>query len=633
MKKTTKNNLLAFACVMSLATLCGGLALQNKIDGSALQNESAGAQESPLSTASNLTLQSPELRIKTGADDATGNGLRFVVQAPSIPETVTETGTIVILTSQLEGELLKNTTKSYVFDTTDAWNVCADQDENYVQSYAYFYNIPPIAYNWEYTYRAYWINDGQTEYSEVGTACLADVALDVSRSESATEIEKEVANDFLIDYTVTFKENDSDEDPFETKTAKYGSTLSSMPEAPEKEGYKFDGWKVGETTFDENTVVKGNVTATAQFKINTYSVTFQDVDGSTTRFETATADYNTKISAPDFIALEPYKANELVWQTTDGKDFDFKTAITSDITLVAKRCLQNVIDFSTMKRIPTELMSSKNGFEYATDEATDSQVLKVKGLYSGDSGFVFNFGNTEDMFGAKVKVTFKQLSYVTQSGINMHLNSIYENWFSATTLQNYTTVEAHITADGNFGNTLQTLKLNSDNPNGGNELYVTKIEWYAPEDLSTFDFYTVDFTQMSTIPTGLVTNAPVNLQSDTTNIVCSYDSDKQAVKAFGRQIDKGKSKSGFEVLYTQMANRTLPKGTKIIVEAQTNGFGLNVFVNNDYVAWIGQDDSKWQSKTYELTSETELMSIGIAPGTNNWTSFWIKSVKIVLPEA
>lgn len=609
---------------MSLATLGGGLALQN---------EFAGAQGSALTTTSNLILQSPELRIKTKADDATGNGLRFVVQTPEIPESVTETGTIVIPTAQLSGELSKDTANAYVFDTTGAWNAYNDQGEDYAQSYAYFYNIPDYAYNWEYTYRAYWVNGEKTEYSEVGTACLADVALAISNSEAATEKQKEVADTFLIDYTVTFKENASDEEPSATKTAKYGSTLSAMPEDPEKEGYKFGGWKVGETTFDENTVVKGNVTVTAQWTINTYSVTFKDVDGSTTRFETATADYNTKISAPDFIALEPYKADELVWQTTDGKDFDFKKAITSDITLVAKRGLQNVIEFSTMTRIPNELISSKNGFEYATDEATDSQVLKVKGLYSGDSGFVFNFGNTEDMFGAKVKVTFKQVSYVNQSGINMYLNGIYENWFDHTTLQNYTTVEAQVTADEHFGKTLQTLKLNSAQSNGGNDLFVTKIEWYAPEDLSAFDFYNVDFSQMSTIPAGLVTNAPVNNQRDTTNVVCSYDSEKKAVKAFGTQANKGASRSNFEVLYTQMANRTLPAGTKITVEAQTNGNGLNVFVNNAYAAWIGVADGQWKTATYTLNAETVLKTVGIAPGANGWTSFWVKSVKITLPEA
>jgi len=90
-------------------------------------------------------------------------------------------------------------------------------------------------------------------------------------------------------YTVTFLNWDST--VLSSELMDYG-TVITMPNNPRRTGYSFSGWdpEVPET------VPANDVTFTAQFSINQYTITFKDWDGSV--IATITADYGAIITAP-----------------------------------------------------------------------------------------------------------------------------------------------------------------------------------------------------------------------------------------------------------------------------------------------------------------------------------------------
>ena len=90
-------------------------------------------------------------------------------------------------------------------------------------------------------------------------------------------------------YTVTFKNGDK---VVKSAEMNYGSTITA-PEKPTKEGYTFKGWQDYTTNM---TVPAHDVTFTAQWTINQYTLTF-DTDGGS-KIESITQDYGTTIAKP-----------------------------------------------------------------------------------------------------------------------------------------------------------------------------------------------------------------------------------------------------------------------------------------------------------------------------------------------
>ena len=120
-------------------------------------------------------------------------------------------------------------------------------------------------------------------------------------------------------YTVTFKNGDE-----VVKSAKmdYGSTITA-PAVPVKEGHTFKGWQ-GYTT--NMTVPAHDVTFTAQWTINQYTLTFKNGE---TVYKTITQDYGTAIAKP----ADPTKTG----YTFDGWDKEIpETMPAGDMTITAK---------------------------------------------------------------------------------------------------------------------------------------------------------------------------------------------------------------------------------------------------------------------------------------------------------
>ena len=138
-------------------------------------------------------------------------------------------------------------------------------------------------------------------------------------------------------YTVTFNTDGGTPVP-PAQEVEYGLT-ATKPADPTLKGYTFAFWYLGEdeqnaTAYDFDTPVTENITLTAKWNINKYTVTF-NTDGGTPVPPAQEVEYG-------LTATEP-AAPEKTGYTFDGwylgeaeEPFSFDTAITSDITLTAK---------------------------------------------------------------------------------------------------------------------------------------------------------------------------------------------------------------------------------------------------------------------------------------------------------
>ena len=92
--------------------------------------------------------------------------------------------------------------------------------------------------------------------------------------------------------TVTYKDGSGE---YAKQIVQAGET-AIQPDVPSRQGYQFTDWYLDDTKYDFNTAVAGNMTLTAQWRINQYTITF-DTDGGSA-IEPITQDYGTAIAAP-----------------------------------------------------------------------------------------------------------------------------------------------------------------------------------------------------------------------------------------------------------------------------------------------------------------------------------------------
>ena len=132
-------------------------------------------------------------------------------------------------------------------------------------------------------------------------------------------------------YTVTFTANAETDNAF-TKSfeAAYGETVIA-PDVPAKTGYT-GKWYIGDEEFTSAYIITSDITVTAKYTVNTYTVTFV-VDNEV--LASVKAEYNTSIKeyVPTVPEKEGYRDGK--WCLETDAEFDPAMLITEDMTVTA----------------------------------------------------------------------------------------------------------------------------------------------------------------------------------------------------------------------------------------------------------------------------------------------------------
>ncbi len=132
-------------------------------------------------------------------------------------------------------------------------------------------------------------------------------------------------------YTVTFTANAETDNAF-TKSfeAAYGETVIA-PDVPAKTGYT-GKWYIGDEEFTSAYIITSDITVTAKYTVNTYTVTFV-VDNEV--LASVKAEYNTSIKeyVPAVPEKEGYRDGK--WCLETDAEFDPAMLITEDMTVTA----------------------------------------------------------------------------------------------------------------------------------------------------------------------------------------------------------------------------------------------------------------------------------------------------------
>ena len=102
----------------------------------------------------------------------------------------------------------------------------------------------------------------------------------------------QITGEVIGAYTVTFQSEGGSEVASQIRA----NTPADRPADPTKEGYTFIGWYNGESEWNFETPVTADLTLTAKWQINRYTITFDTAGGS--EVPSITQDYGTAITAP-----------------------------------------------------------------------------------------------------------------------------------------------------------------------------------------------------------------------------------------------------------------------------------------------------------------------------------------------
>ena len=190
-------------------------------------------------------------------------------------------------------------------------------------------------------------------------------------------------------YTITFDtDGGSAIDPI---TQDYGTTIKA-PAAPTKTGYTFMGWNPALPA----TMPAGDMTLTAQWRINRYTVTF-DTDGGSA-VDAQTVAYGEKAKTP----ADPTKTGYTFagWEL-GGNAYDFAAAVTGNMTLTAK--------WKDSEKPTGEIKISKNSWKSFLNNITfglffkDTQTVTITAADNSGTVFVSYLVTHQDLSEAELQ--------------------------------------------------------------------------------------------------------------------------------------------------------------------------------------------------------------------------------------
>ena len=203
-------------------------------------------------------------------------------------------------------------------------------------------------------------------------------------------------------YTVKFDLNGGDGNIADQKV-KEGSTID-RPTDPKRTGYTFTGWQLNGKDYDWNTPITTDIILTATWQKNEtpkpvfYTVKFDTGNGS--KIDLQTIQQGGKVKKPADPTLNSYKF--IGWQL-DGKDYDFNTAVSKDMTLTAV-WEANTLPPTVKKHTVTVTLYDGKTERY---EVKDGEKLTLPSNPTRDGyvfdGFIDKDGNVYDMSKPVVK--------------------------------------------------------------------------------------------------------------------------------------------------------------------------------------------------------------------------------------
>lgn len=173
---------------------------------------------------------------------------------------------------------------------------------------------------------------------------------------------------------------------------------ATEPVAPVRDGYTFDGWLLDGQLYDFATPVTGNITLTADWTINTYTVRFDTAGGSSVPEQAI--DHGQKVTEPAAPTREGY---EFTGWLLDGQPYDFSTPVTGNITLdAAWRQIASLDELAgvtvTVDGTPVEGFDPTGDGEYRIGEGAKVELTGVPEGWTvirqeTDNGFTFTLTN------------------------------------------------------------------------------------------------------------------------------------------------------------------------------------------------------------------------------------------------
>ena len=201
------------------------------------------------------------------------------------------------------------------------------------------------------------------------------------------------------EYTVTFDPNGGECDVTE-KTVTYKEQYGELPK-PTREGYTFTKWHDGiNTTPDATTKVSiaGDHTLTARWKINQYTITWKDDDG--TEIKSITQDYGTAIEAPGNPTREGYIFNG--WSVVIPD-----TMPATDMTITAK---WKAAEYTITYDLAGGTNSEDAIYAYSVGETPFTLTVPTRKGYTF-TGWTGSNGNTPELNVTVAQGTTGNLSY------------------------------------------------------------------------------------------------------------------------------------------------------------------------------------------------------------------------------
>ncbi len=190
-------------------------------------------------------------------------------------------------------------------------------------------------------------------------------------------------------YTITFDtDGGSKIDPI---TQDYGTAIAA-PANPTREGYTFMGWNPALPA----TMPAGDMTLTAQWRINRYTITF-DTDGGSA-VDAQTVAYGEKAKTP----TDPTKIGYTFagWEL-GGNAYDFAAAVTGNMTLTAK--------WKDSEKPTGEIKISKNSWKSFLNNITfglffkDTQTVTITAADNSGTVFVSYLVTHQDLSEAELQ--------------------------------------------------------------------------------------------------------------------------------------------------------------------------------------------------------------------------------------